>query len=167
MSIDTTHTTTYSTADNPATPNPTADNPQTSNRTIDAGRLLPLVLEVNAATSLAAGAVGLAAGRWSADRLGLDSTTWVRLVGAGLVVFALAVAAASRLRGPALARAARLISCADAAWVIATVAVVAAGVLSTGGLVIALVMGVGVLDLGLAQLWLAGRLARSTGAGSR
>ena len=135
-------------------------------RTIDAGRLLPLVLEVNAATSIAAGAVGLAAGRWSADRLGLDDTFWVRLVGAGLILFALAVAAASRLRGPALVRAGRLTSVADAAWVVGTVAVVAAGVLSTGGLVIAVVMGVGVADLGLAQLWLAARLAR-TPAGSR
>lgn len=132
----------------------------TAGRPVDARRFLPLVLEVNAATSLAAGAVGLIAGRWSADQLGLDTTTWVRLVGAGLIVFALAVAAASRLRGPDLARAARAISAADLAWVAATVAVVASGVLSTGGVVIALVMGLGVLDLGLAQLWLAGRLAR-------
>lgn len=149
---------------------PITHSPAAPRRTIDAGRLLPLVLEANAATSLAAGAVGLAAGRWSANRLGLDDTTWVRLVGAGLILFALAVAAASRLRGPALARAARLISAADAAWVIGTVAVVATGVLSTSGVVIALVMGVGVLDLGLAQLWLAGRLARggsAAGAGSR
>lgn len=156
MSIHTTHPTTYSSDDHPA-----------RSRGVNAGRLLPLVLEVNAATSLAAGAVGLAAGRWSADRLGLDDTRWVRLVGAGLILFALAVAAASRLRGPALARAARLISVADAAWVIGTVAVVAAGVLSTGGVVIAVVMGVGVADLGLAQLWLAGRLSRGNTAGSR
>lgn len=149
---------------------PITHSPAATRRTIDAGRLLPLVLEVNAATSLAAGAVGLAAGRWSADRLGLDDTTWVRLVGAGLILFAVAVAAGSRLRGPSLARAARLISAADAAWVIGTVAVVASGVLSTSGVVIALVMGVGVLDLGLAQLWLAGHLARSgspASAGSR
>ncbi|MEZ5411662.1 MAG: hypothetical protein R2761_26750 [Acidimicrobiales bacterium] len=139
-------------------------SPATGRRSVDAGRLLPLVLEVNAATSLAAGAVGLVAARWSADRLGLDDTGWVRLVGAGLILFALAVAASSRLRGPALARAARLISGADAAWVAATVAVVAAGVLSTGGVVIAVVMGVGVLDLGLAQLWLASRLARTAGS---
>ena len=158
MSIHTTHPTTYS-----------SDDHQPRSRAIEPGRLLPLVLEVNAATSLAAGAVGLAAGRWSADRLGLDDTLWVRLVGAGLILFALAVAAASRLRGPALARAARLISVADAAWVVGTVAVVAAGVLSTGGVVIAAVMGVGVADLGLAQVWLAGRLARTgtAGAGSR
>ncbi len=144
-----------------------AHSPAGARRAIDAGRLLPLVLEVNAATSLAAGAVGLAAGRWSADRLGLDSTTWVRLVAAGLLLFAVAVAAASRLRGPALGRAARLISGADAAWVAGTVAVVATGVLSTGGVVIAVVMGLGVLDLGLAQLWLAGRLARTAPAGGR
>lgn len=155
MSIHTTH------------PTHPSSSPATGGRTIDAGRLLPLVLEVNAATSILAGAVGLAAGRWSADRLGLDDTTWVRLVGAGLILFALAVAAASRLRGPALARAARLVSAADAAWVAATVAVVASGVLSTGGVVIALVMGLGVLDLGLAQLWLAARLARTADAGSR
>jgi len=155
MSIHTTH---------PIHP---SSSPVTRGRTIDAGRLLPLVLEVNAATSILAGAVGLAAGRWSANRLGLDDTTWVRLVGAGLILFALTVAAASRLRGPALVRAARLVSAADAAWVVATVAVVATGVLSTGGVVIVLVMGLGVLDLGLAQLWLAARLARTAGAGSR
>lgn len=138
---------------------PTSLSPARS-RSIDAGRFLPLVLEANGATSLAAGAVGLIAGRWSADRLGLDTTTWVRLVGAGLIVFALAVAASSRLRGPDLVLAARAISAADLAWVAATVAVVASGVLSTSGVVIALVMGLGVLDLGLAQLWLARRLAR-------
>lgn len=156
MSINTTHPTTHP-----------SSSPATSGRGVDAGRLLPLVLEVNAATSILAGAVGLTAGHWSASRLGLDDTTWVRLVGAGLILFALAVAAASRLRGPALARAARLVSAADAAWVVATVAVVATGVLSTGGVVIALVMGLGVLDLGLAQLWLAARLARTADAGSR
>jgi len=157
MSIDTTPHSTQQPAGHPT------GHPSPSRRTVDAGRLLPLVLEVNAATSLAAGAVGLAASRWSADRLGLDDTIGVRLVGAGLILFALGVAAASRLRGPALARAARLISAADAAWVAATVAVVVAGPLSTGGVVIALVMGLGVLDLGLAQLWLAARLPRSAG----
>lgn len=156
MSIHTSHPTSHPTA------HPT-DDLTPGRRTADPGRLLPLVLEVNAATSLAAGAVGLAASRWSADRLGLDTTTWVRLVGAGLILFALALAAASRLRGPGLVRAAKLISAADAAWVAATVVVVAAGVLSGGGVAIALVMGLGVLDLGLAQLWLASRLARTSG----
>jgi hypothetical protein len=126
----------------------------------DAARILPLVLEANAATSLAAGLIGLADGRWSADRLGLADATWVRVVGAGLIAFALAVGLASRLGGRSLARAARLISTADLAWVAATVVVLEATVLSTSGAVIAAVMGIGVLDFALAQLWLARRLGQ-------
>ncbi len=132
-------------------------------RRLDPARTLPVVLEANAATSIVAGLVGLAASRWTADRLGLAGTGWVQLVAAGLVVFALGVVGASRLRGAALARAARLVSAADAAWVVGTVVLVAASLasgrgLSSTGVAIASVMGLGVADFAVAQLWLARRL---------
>lgn len=132
-------------------------------RRLDPARHLPLVLAANATTSGLAGLLAVADSRWVADRIGLDGTGWIQAVGAGLLLFAGAVAAASRLRGRNLARSARAIAAADLAWVAASVAVVEAAELSTFGVVAALVMALGVLDFALVQLWLAARLARVTG----
>lgn len=137
-------------------------------RRLHPARALPLVLRANAATSVAAGLVGLIDARWAASRLGLADTTWVRLIGAGLVLFGMAVAAGSRSHGPRLARAAALTSVADGAWVAGTIVLLGLALaadtgLSGTGSVIAAVMGVGVADFGLAQLWLARRLSPGHG----
>ena len=117
------------------------------------GRHLRTVLAANAATSLAAGVVAVSAAPWLADELGLRNEGWTRLVGVGLVLFAIDVAlvagrATRRLRPAALA-----VSLADLAWVAATVVVLAAVDLTTAGRIVAAVMGIGVLDFALLQLW--------------
>lgn len=116
-------------------------------------RRLRTVLAFNAATSLLTGVTGLAAAGWWSDRLGIGSPGWTRLVSAGLVVFALAVALVARTRPGPLRRLAALVSIADLAWVAATIAVIAAGALNGAGVVVALVVGVGVADFALLQLW--------------
>lgn len=150
----TTHTT---------SPSPSSLTATRSGQRIDPARALPLVLEANAATSLAAGVVGLAASRWSADRLGLAGTGWVQLGAAGLVLFALGVVGASRLHGGRLSRAARLVSVADVSWVVGTAVLIATSLVSGRGLsalgvAIAAAMGLGVADFAAVQLWLARRL---------
>lgn len=114
---------------------------------------LRAVLGVNAATSFLAGVAGLAGARRLVDELGLGSEGWTRLVSLGLVIFAIEVAivaarATRRLRDATLA-----ISIADLSWVAATVVVLATVDLTTTGRVVAIVMGVGVAEFALLQLW--------------
>lgn len=124
-----------------------------------AERRLRLVLAANAATSLAAGAVGLAATGWAADVLDVAATGWVRLVSAVLVVFALDVAWVARARRERLRPGAALVSAVDAAWVVATAVLVAAGAFGAVGTAVAVAMGVGVLDFALLQMHLRRRSA--------
>ena len=98
---------------------PTTVTTATSNRPVDAelpARRLRTVLALNAATSFACGVAGLVAAPYWSDTLGIDSTGWIRVVSAGLVLF------------------------------------------TTAGRVLATVVGVGVLDYALAQLWYRSRL---------
>lgn len=132
-------------------------SPRTALAADPAGRLR-LVLTTNAATSLAAGLVAVLAAGWCVEELGLQSEGWTRVVGAGLVLFAADVALGVRSRR--LATTALLTSVADLAWVAATAVVLAAVDLTTAGRVVAVVMGVGVLDFALLQLWFRSRLLR-------
>jgi hypothetical protein len=126
-----------------------------------AERQLRAVLALNAATSAAAGLVALVAGGWVADLLDVSTVGIVRLVGAALVVFALDVALVARATPARLRRGAALVSAADAAWVVATVVLVAAGAFGGAGVAVAAVMGVGVADFGALQLWFRHRMPRS------
>lgn len=139
------------------------DEPPVADTEVAAQRLRR-VLRANAATSLAAGLVAALAAPWVVDKAGLDGAAaddWTRAVGAGLVVFAAAVAlAASRLAGESLRRAAAVISDADIAWVIATVVVVGTADLNGFGRFIAVAMGIGVLDFALLQIWFRRRMYR-------
>ena len=116
-------------------------------------RHLRTVLGVNAATSLAAGVVAVSAAPWLVDELGLGSEGWTRLVGVGLVLFAIDVALVAGRSTRRLRVAALAVSLADLAWVAATVVVLAAVDLTTAGRIVAVVMGIGVLDFALLQLW--------------
>ena len=122
--------------------------------TTDAGRLKAVLL-ANAVTSLTAGLVAALATEWVVESFGLTSGAqmWTRLVGVGLVLFALAVGyVALDLEGDTQRRAARLVSAADLSWVVATVIVLVTGSLSTLGAVAAIAMGLGVGDFALLQL---------------
>ncbi len=120
-------------------------------------RRLRAVLLTNAATSFVGGAVGLVAASSLSDELGFDHVALTRIISIGLMVFALDVALLAR--GPA-ARAvpwSAYVSVADLTWVAGTVVLIASGTLTTAGVVVAAVLGVGVLDFGVLQLWLRGR----------
>ena len=116
-------------------------------------RRLRAVLAVNAATSLAAGTAGLVAAPFWVERLGLGSAGWTRLISFGLVVFAIDVALLAGRGSRWLRPGALAVSAADLAWVAATIAVLATVDLTAEGRVVAVVMGVGVLDFALLQLW--------------
>jgi hypothetical protein len=132
----------------------------TSTSAPSAERRLRAVLALNAGTSLAAGVVGLAATGWVGDVLGVDRPGWIRLVSAALVLFALDVALLARARTPVLRRHAATVSAADAAWVVATVVLVALGAFSTRGAVVASVMAIGVADFAVLQLVFRRRVGR-------
>ncbi|MDW3220542.1 MAG: hypothetical protein R8F63_18185 [Acidimicrobiales bacterium] len=123
---------------------------------------LRLVLATNAAFSVVGGVIALAAGSWVSRELGIDHVALTRLLGAGLVVFGIDVALAARTTEQRLLPAALAVSAADAAWVIGTVIVVAAGVLSTTGVIVAVVIGLAVADFGTAQAWLRAKATQPT-----
>lgn len=129
----------------------------TDHRTAE--RRLRTVLTANAATSVVAGLAGLAAADWWADTLGIDRPGLVQLVGIGLIVFAVDVAIVSRLGRAGLRRWTPLVSAADAAWVAATVVLLAAGAFEAAGVVVAALVGLAVADLGVAQMWLRRRMS--------
>jgi hypothetical protein len=127
----------------------------------DPAARLRLVLRINAGFSALTGLIGLAAGGPvadflgddpSADFLGVDQVWLVRLIGLGLLGFAVAVAGVARLDYQRLAAGSRIISFNDFGWVLGTVAVVALGWLSTGGAVAMGLIAVVVLEFGVSQL---------------
>jgi hypothetical protein len=129
----------------------TTDAPLTAKRSPE--RFLRLVLSANAATSFAAGPLGTIAAGWCADTLGIASAGLVRAVSLALVVFAVDVALVARACAPRMRRFSGFVSCLDIAWVVATAVVVASGSLSGTGVAIAVVMGIGVADFAVLQLW--------------
>lgn len=121
-------------------------------------RRLRFVLALNACTSFACGVAGLvAAPHWS-DTLGIDSTGWIRIVSAGLVLFAVDVALVAARAKASLPAASLAISVGDLAWVTATGVALATTSFTTTGWILAVVIGVGVLDFALLQLWFRSRM---------
>lgn len=118
---------------------------------------LRLVLRLNAATSLLGGLVALAAGPWVSTTLGIDHVAITRLLGAGLIAFALHVLWTSTRREHRLLAETPMISAGDAAWVVATAVVIALGLLTAWGVAVAALVGLIVADFGLAQWWLRSR----------
>ena len=118
---------------------------------------LRTVLAANAATSFAGGAVGLVAAPWLSRELGFDHVALTRIISIGLMLFAAAVAILARSRAEHTIRWSASVSAADLAWVAATIVLVASGTLTTAGAAVAVVLGLGVLDFAVVQLWLRGR----------
>ncbi len=131
-------------------------------RTTDPRSPLRGVLATNSVTSAAAGLAAAIAPATVGEVLGIvhdRGDLIVRVVGLGLILFAVEVAVtAVRHREATIARDSLLISAADLAWVISTIVVLATVDLSTTGRVIAAVMGVGVATFAALQL----RLGRSS-----
>jgi hypothetical protein len=115
---------------------------------------LRIVLTANAITSGLAGLGAVVAGESIADWLDSAHAGWVRVVGAGLVVFAFAVVALSRSNEQHLRRWVPAVSAADAAWVAASVATIVAGWYSTRGAITIGVMAAVVAAFALAQMQL-------------
>ena len=113
---------------------------------------LRAAVRTNAIFSAVSGTMGIAFAGWIRDRLGIG-TSWtipVRLVGVGLVGFAVLLVALASASPRRLVQTTRPVVLADAAWVAATAALVAAGSFSRQGAV--LVGTVGLIVLGLAVL---------------
>lgn len=121
-------------------------------RSVGPARRLRAVLGTNSATSALAGLVGLAGATFWSDKLGIDSPRAVRIVSAGLLLFALGVAAVALRARTTLRRHVAMISAADIAWVIGTVAVMASADLTTLGTAVAIVFGAGVAGFAALQL---------------
>jgi hypothetical protein len=90
--------------------------------------------------------------------LGTDATAWVRVVGDGLVVFALFVTLVANGSARTLRRETPAISIGDVAWVIGSVVTIALGWYSTGGAVVMGLVAAMVGGFGLTQLVLGQRL---------
>ena len=120
-----------------------------------AGQRLRNTLRLNALTSTVGGLVCVVAGGWTSTVLGTGHAALVRLVGLVLVVFAVDVGAVAGSRVSKLSRWATVVSIADAMWVAATVATVAAGWYSAAGVVVvgAVALMVGGFGLGQFRAW--------------
>lgn len=118
---------------------------------------LRYTLRANAALSFTAGLTAAVFAPWVSETLGIDHVGLTRAVGIGLMVFAVDVVLIASRPAEQVRSWTRLVSAADAAWVAATVAVLAAGVLTTTGTVVAVVLGLAVADFGISQLWLRSR----------
>lgn len=126
---------------------------------------LRFVLAVNATTSGLAGLTALTASgrvdRW----LDTGHPAWVRVVGAGLVVFAVAVVALARSDEQHLRPRAPAVSVADGAWVVASVATITAGWYSTSGAVLVGIIAAVVGTFAIAQMRLSRTLRESASSG--
>ena len=98
------------------------------------------VLRVNAGVSGLTGSAAAVAAGPIADLLGVASAP-VRVIGIGLVLFAVGVGWVAGIRHRRLPAEARLIGAADVLWVAATVVAIAAGTLSTVGVGVAIAVG--------------------------
>jgi hypothetical protein len=101
-------------------------------------------LRINTVTSLAGGLAAAVAARPVSQLLGTtDHTVWIRLIGVGLSVFAIAVIVVAGARISRLLRWTPIITAMDAAWVAASIATVTLGWYSvSGAIAISLVAGV-------------------------
>lgn len=111
------------------------------------------LLRVDAAVCALLGLPAALAPAAVADLLGTDaSTTLIRVVGIALVLYALDLAVVSRLADRWQRPVTLAAGVGSLAWTAATVAAVALGAFSTSVAVVALVVGVGVAELGVLQL---------------
>jgi hypothetical protein len=120
---------------------------------------LRLVLRTNATTSGLGGLAALTAGGPVDDLLGTGQVGLVRLVGAGLALFAIGVAIVSRFDRRGLLRHVPGISVGDASWVAGTIVAITLGWFSTGGAITMAVIAVMVGVFGIEQALLVRRLA--------
>lgn len=110
------------------------------------------LLRLNAAFSVATGAIGgVAAGR-VAEFVGVDQAWLIRLVGVGLLGFGGVVFTVSGSRTSVLQPLSQIISFNDLGWVAGTVVVIALGWLSTRGAIVMGVIGLVVLGFGVSQM---------------
>ncbi len=110
------------------------------------------ILRLNTELSIATGIAGLAAGGPVAELLGVEQVWLVRLLGGGLLVFALGVFVVAASGTKTLQTRSAEISIADLGWVAGTAAVIGLGWLSTTGAIVMASIGVVVLGLSAAQI---------------
>ena len=110
------------------------------------------VLLANSEFSVLTGLASLIFGGRIADFLEVEQAWLIRLIGAGLLGFAVAVFVIARSKRPVLDEWSLQVSYGDLGWVIATVPVIALGWLSTEGAVVMAAIAVVVLALGIGQL---------------
>ena len=104
---------------------------------------LRIILTANATTSGLAGLTALVAGERVDEWLDTAHSGWVRVVGAGLVAFALSVIALSRSNVQSLRRLVPAVSLADGGWVAASIATIIAGwYSSTGAAIIGIIAAI-------------------------
>lgn len=116
------------------------------------------ILLTNASTSGAGGAAALLFGGPVDALLGTDNSPWVRVVGAGLVAFALFVALTARATTSRLVAETPWISVGDLAWVGGTVLTIGLGWYSAAGAVVMAIVGAMVGSFGVAQATLVRRV---------
>ena len=121
---------------------------------------LRLVLAANATTSGLAGLTALVAGERVDNWLDTGHPGWVRIIGAGLVAFALSVIALSRSNVQSLRRWVPAVSVADGGWVAASIATIVAGWYSSSGAAIIGIIAVIVGTFAITQM----RLLRTPSA---
>jgi hypothetical protein len=109
-------------------------------------------LRVNTAFSLATGAVGLVLGHPVADLLDIEEVSFVRLLGAGLLAFAIGVLAVSGTTTNTLTTWSLEVSLADFGWVVGTAVAIGLGWFSAAGAVAMAAIAAVVFGLGSAQL---------------
>jgi hypothetical protein len=88
---------------------------------------------------------------------------WVRIVGAGLVLFAALVLWTARSTTRRVVIGAPVISVGDVSWVVGTIVTIVLGWYSTVGAIVMAVVGVAVGSFGVAQAVLAGRIRSDDG----
>ena len=112
---------------------------------------LRFVLRLNIALSTLTGLVGLLFAGPVADVLGVDQVWLVRLLGGGLLAFALGVFIVAGSTTKTLRAWSLEISIADLGWVVGTAVVIGLGWLSTSGVIVMSVVAVMILGLSAAQ----------------
>lgn len=125
-------------------------------------------LRLNALTSALGGLVCVVAGGWTSTMLGTGHAVLVRLVGCGLVLFAVGVAAVAGARVSRLSRWSPVVTVADAVWVGATAVTMVDVWYSTFGIIVVGLVAVMVAGFGFAQFraWRQLRIVAATATGT-